>query len=58
MIRISRVVATEEQGHAMEPSPPDTPKESPIVQLVQEDEEEASPSTVTLLGSGEQEDES
>nr|XP_045045466.2 SUN domain-containing ossification factor isoform X3 [Desmodus rotundus] len=52
------VVATEEQGHAMEPSPPDTPKESPIVQLVQEDEEEASPSTVTLLGSGEQEDES
>ncbi|XP_037023274.2 SUN domain-containing ossification factor isoform X2 [Artibeus jamaicensis] len=51
-------VTTEEQGHATEPSPPDTPKESPIVQLVQEDEEEASPSTVTLLGSGEQEDES
>ncbi|XP_028386559.1 SUN domain-containing ossification factor isoform X5 [Phyllostomus discolor] len=51
-------VTTEEQGHAAEPSPPDTPKESPIVQLVQEDEEEASPSTVTLLGSGEQEDES
>ncbi|XP_032147270.1 SUN domain-containing ossification factor isoform X8 [Sapajus apella] len=42
----------------MEPSRPDTPKESPIVQLVQEEEEEASPSTVTLLGSGEQEDES
>ncbi|XP_069933451.1 SUN domain-containing ossification factor isoform X10 [Oryctolagus cuniculus] len=41
-----------------EPSSPDTPKESPIVQLVQEEEEEASPSTVTLLGSGEQEDES
>uniref|UniRef100_A0A8C0X0H6 SUN domain-containing ossification factor n=1 Tax=Castor canadensis TaxID=51338 RepID=A0A8C0X0H6_CASCN len=41
-----------------EPSTPDTPKESPIVQLVQEEEEEASPSTVTLLGSGEQEDES
>lgn len=51
-------VTTEEQGRAAEPSPPDTPKESPIVQLVQEDEEEASPSTVTLLGSGEQEDES
>lgn len=51
-------VTTEEQGHATEPSPPDTPKESPIVQLVQEDEEEAGPSTVTLLGSGEQEDES
>ncbi|XP_036891250.1 SUN domain-containing ossification factor isoform X1 [Sturnira hondurensis] len=51
-------VTTEEQGHATELSPPDTPKESPIVQLVQEDEEEASPSTVTLLGSGEQEDES
>ncbi|XP_069334460.1 SUN domain-containing ossification factor isoform X4 [Eulemur rufifrons] len=42
----------------MEPSSPDTPKENPIVQLVQEEEEEASPSTVTLLGSGEQEDES
>uniref|UniRef100_H0VC21 SUN domain-containing ossification factor n=1 Tax=Cavia porcellus TaxID=10141 RepID=H0VC21_CAVPO len=39
-------------------STPDTPKESPIVQLVQEEEEEASPSTVTLLGSDEQEDES
>ncbi|XP_043340494.1 SUN domain-containing ossification factor isoform X1 [Cervus canadensis] len=36
---------------------PDPTKESPIVQLVQEEEEEASPSTVTLLGSGEQEDE-
>ncbi|XP_037681261.1 SUN domain-containing ossification factor isoform X2 [Choloepus didactylus] len=44
--------------HDMESSTPDTPKESPIVQLVQEEEEEASPSTVTLLGSGEQEDES
>ncbi|XP_012930844.1 SUN domain-containing ossification factor isoform X4 [Heterocephalus glaber] len=43
---------------ATEPSTPDTPKDSPIVQLVQEEEEEASPSTVTLLGSGEQEDES
>ncbi|XP_054443731.1 SUN domain-containing ossification factor isoform X2 [Pteronotus mesoamericanus] len=51
-------VATEEQAHDTEPSSPDTPKESPIVQLVQEDDEEASPSTVTLLGSGEQEDES
>ncbi|XP_010593246.1 SUN domain-containing ossification factor isoform X4 [Loxodonta africana] len=44
--------------HEIEPSTPDTPKESPIVQLVQEEEEEASPSTVTLLGTGEQEDES
>ncbi|XP_004626966.1 SUN domain-containing ossification factor [Octodon degus] len=44
--------------HETEPSAPDTPKDSPIVQLVQEEEEEASPSTVTLLGSGEQEDES
>lgn len=44
--------------HDTEPSTPDTPKESPIVQLVQEEEEEASPSTVTLLGSDEQEDES
>ncbi|CAH6789368.1 Suco [Phodopus roborovskii] len=35
----------------------DTPKESPIVQLVQEEEEETSLSTVTLLGSGEQEEE-
>lgn len=51
-------INTEEQRHDTEPSSPDTPKESPIVQLVQEDEEEASPSTVTLLGSGEQEDES
>ncbi|ELW70914.1 Protein osteopotentia like protein [Tupaia chinensis] len=41
-----------------EPSTPDTPKDRPIVQLVQEEEEETSPSTVTLLGSGEQEDES
>ncbi|XP_036869572.1 SUN domain-containing ossification factor isoform X2 [Manis javanica] len=48
------------EGHIRDtelPSP-DTPKEGPIVQLVQEEEEEASPSTVTLLGSGEQEDES
>ncbi|XP_051003648.1 SUN domain-containing ossification factor isoform X2 [Acomys russatus] len=45
-------------AHDTEPSTTDSPKESPIVQLVQEDEEEASPSTVTLLGSGEQEDES
>ncbi|KFO28497.1 SUN domain-containing ossification factor isoform X2 [Fukomys damarensis] len=44
--------------HDTEPSTPDPPKDSPIVQLVQEEEEEASPSTVTLLGSGEQEDES
>uniref|UniRef100_A0A2K5DHY7 SUN domain-containing ossification factor n=1 Tax=Aotus nancymaae TaxID=37293 RepID=A0A2K5DHY7_AOTNA len=51
-------VTTEVHTHDMEPSRPDTPKESPIVQLVQEEEEEASPSTVTLLGSGEQEDES
>ncbi|XP_059529614.1 SUN domain-containing ossification factor isoform X2 [Myotis daubentonii] len=51
-------INTEEQRHDTEPSSPDTPKESPIVQLVQEDEEEASPSTVTLLGSGEQEEES
>ncbi|KAK2084782.1 hypothetical protein P7K49_037815 [Saguinus oedipus] len=51
-------ITTEVHTHDMEPSRPDTPKESPIVQLVQEEEEEASPSTVTLLGSGEQEDES
>uniref|UniRef100_A0A2K6NBB6 SUN domain-containing ossification factor n=1 Tax=Rhinopithecus roxellana TaxID=61622 RepID=A0A2K6NBB6_RHIRO len=51
-------VTTEVHTHDMELSTPDTPKESPIVQLVQEEEEEASPSTVTLLGSGEQEDES
>ncbi|KAM8816019.1 SUN domain-containing ossification factor isoform 1-T1 [Rhynchonycteris naso] len=48
----------EEQGQDTGPSSADAPKESPIVQLIQEDEEEASPSTVTLLGSGEQEDES
>ncbi|XP_069334458.1 SUN domain-containing ossification factor isoform X2 [Eulemur rufifrons] len=51
-------ITTEVHIHDMEPSSPDTPKENPIVQLVQEEEEEASPSTVTLLGSGEQEDES
>ncbi|XP_057583322.1 SUN domain-containing ossification factor isoform X2 [Hippopotamus amphibius kiboko] len=50
-------VNTEGYVHDTEPSSPDTTKESPIVQLVQEEEEEASPSTVTLLGSGEQEDE-
>ncbi|XP_006887495.1 PREDICTED: SUN domain-containing ossification factor [Elephantulus edwardii] len=49
---------TEVHVHEMEPSTPDTPKDSPIVQLVQEEDEEASPSTVTLLGTGEQEDES
>lgn len=57
-VYISRYVTTEAHAHDTEPSTPDTPKESPIVQLVQEEEEEASPSTVTLLGSGEQEDES
>ncbi|XP_035930068.1 SUN domain-containing ossification factor isoform X1 [Halichoerus grypus] len=51
-------VTTEGHIYDTELSSPDTPKESPIVQLVQEEEEEASPSTVTLLGSGEQEDES
>ncbi|CAK7310367.1 SUN domain-containing ossification factor [Vulpes lagopus] len=51
-------ITTEGHIHDTELSSPDTPKESPIVQLVQEEEEEASPSTVTLLGSGEQEDES
>ncbi|XP_040492155.1 SUN domain-containing ossification factor isoform X1 [Ursus maritimus] len=51
-------VTAEGHIHETELSSPDTPKESPIVQLVQEEEEEASPSTVTLLGSGEQEDES
>nr|XP_060499520.1 SUN domain-containing ossification factor isoform X1 [Panthera onca] len=51
-------VTTEGHIHDTELSSPETPKESPIVQLVQEEEEEASPSTVTLLGSGEQEDES
>nr|KAF6316631.1 SUN domain containing ossification factor [Pipistrellus kuhlii] len=54
----SEIINTEEQRHDTEALSPDTTKESPIVQLVQEDEEEASPSTVTLLGSGEQEDES
>ncbi|XP_025141707.2 SUN domain-containing ossification factor isoform X2 [Bubalus bubalis] len=48
---------TEGHVHDTESLSPDTTKESPIVQLVQEEEEEASPSTVTLLGSGEQEDE-
>ncbi|XP_069823717.1 SUN domain-containing ossification factor isoform X2 [Dendropsophus ebraccatus] len=39
-------------------SEPEAPKENPIVQLVQEEEEEApSPSTVTLLGSDELEEE-
>lgn len=51
-------VTTEKHGHDIEQPSPDTPKESPIVQLVQEDEEDPSPSTVTLLGSGEQEEES
>ncbi|XP_023366524.1 SUN domain-containing ossification factor isoform X2 [Otolemur garnettii] len=51
-------VTAEKHIHDMEPSTLDTAKESPIVQLVQEEEEEASQSTVTLLGSGEQEDES
>ncbi|XP_053462282.1 SUN domain-containing ossification factor isoform X3 [Nycticebus coucang] len=51
-------ITAEIHMHDTEPSTPDTAKESPIVQLVQEEEEEASPSTVTLLGSGEQEDES
>lgn len=58
MICISRFVTAEGHIHETELSSPDTPQESPIVQLVQEEEEEASPSTVTLLGSGEQEDES
>ncbi|XP_019576102.2 SUN domain-containing ossification factor isoform X2 [Rhinolophus sinicus] len=49
---------TEKHGHDTEQPAPDTPKESPIVHLVQEDEDEASPSTVTLLGSGEQEEDS
>ncbi|XP_055963343.1 SUN domain-containing ossification factor isoform X3 [Sorex fumeus] len=52
------LVPTDGHRHGMEQSPPDSPKESPIVQLVQEEDEETSPSTVTLLGSGEQEDES
>nr|XP_045004289.1 SUN domain-containing ossification factor isoform X3 [Jaculus jaculus] len=51
-------IITEVNIHGTEPSTLDAPKESPIVQLVQEEEEETSPSTVTLLGSGEQEDES
>ncbi|KAM5203159.1 SUN domain-containing ossification factor isoform 3-T3 [Hipposideros larvatus] len=51
-------VTTENHGHDTEQPSPDTAKENPIVQLVQEDEEDASPSTVTLLGSGEQEEES
>ncbi|XP_007945303.1 SUN domain-containing ossification factor [Orycteropus afer afer] len=51
-------VPTDMHIHETEPSTPDMPKESPIVQLVQEEEEEASPSTVTLLGTDEQEDES
>ncbi|XP_075383647.1 SUN domain-containing ossification factor isoform X1 [Tenrec ecaudatus] len=51
-------VTSDAPGHETEPSTTDIPKESPIVQLVQEEEEETSPSTVTLLGTGEQEDES
>ncbi|XP_035298271.1 SUN domain-containing ossification factor isoform X1 [Cricetulus griseus] len=51
-------VINEVRTRDTDPSTSDTPKESPIVQLVQEEEEEASQSTVTLLGSGEQEDES
>ncbi|XP_006867113.1 PREDICTED: SUN domain-containing ossification factor isoform X3 [Chrysochloris asiatica] len=51
-------VTTEVHIHETEVLTPDTPKESPIVQLVQEEDEEASPSTVTLLDTGEQEDES
>ncbi|VTJ57048.1 Hypothetical predicted protein [Marmota monax] len=51
-------VTTEVHVYDTESSTPETPKESPIVQLVQEEEEESGPSTVTLLGSGEQEDES
>ncbi|XP_074164467.1 SUN domain-containing ossification factor isoform X1 [Sminthopsis crassicaudata] len=48
------------EGHLpdIEPPIPDFPKEGPIVQLVQEEEEEPSPSTVTLLGNDEQEEES
>lgn len=57
-ICVSRYVINEVHAQDTEPSTSDTPKESPIVQLVQEEEEDASPSTVTLLGSGEQEDES
>ncbi|XP_060053863.1 SUN domain-containing ossification factor isoform X2 [Erinaceus europaeus] len=50
-------VITDGHEHDIESSALDASKESPIVQLVQEEEEETSPSTVTLLGSGEQEDE-
>ncbi|XP_072504703.1 SUN domain-containing ossification factor isoform X2 [Notamacropus eugenii] len=48
------------EGHLPDTEPPslDFPKEGPIVQLVQEEEEEPSPSTVTLLGNDEQEEES
>ncbi|XP_044532793.1 SUN domain-containing ossification factor [Gracilinanus agilis] len=48
------------EGHLLDIEPPtlDFSKESPIVQLVQEEEEEPSPSTVTLLGNDEQEEES
>lgn len=51
-------IPPEEHGHGTESLITDTPKERPIVQLVQEEDEEADPSIVTLLGSGEQEDES
>ncbi|XP_068921677.1 SUN domain-containing ossification factor isoform X5 [Petaurus breviceps papuanus] len=48
------------EGHLPDKEPPtvDFPKEGPIVQLVQEEEEEPSPSTITLLGNDEQEEES
>ncbi|XP_074078135.1 SUN domain-containing ossification factor isoform X1 [Macrotis lagotis] len=48
------------ESHLPDVEPPflDSPKEGPIVQLVQEEEEELSPSTVTLLGNDEQEEES
>ncbi|XP_004688543.1 PREDICTED: SUN domain-containing ossification factor isoform X1 [Condylura cristata] len=58
LVTAPEFVTTEEHRDDMEASTPDTPKESPIVQLVHEEEDDASPSTVTLLGSGEQEDES
>ncbi|XP_037362368.2 SUN domain-containing ossification factor, partial [Talpa occidentalis] len=58
LVTAPEFVTTEEHREDIEVSSPDIPKESPIVQLVQEEEEDASPSTVTLLGSGEQEDES
>ncbi|XP_038613503.1 SUN domain-containing ossification factor isoform X1 [Tachyglossus aculeatus] len=51
-------VTTEVHPPDTEPSTLEFPKESPIVQLVQEEEEETSPSTVTLLGHDEQEEES